>query len=444
MSGIPDAICWHEGMALLPQHFQLQSLRAEALSARHALGAHPWFWGVERLVIDDTRLGSGLVRVSELRAVMPDGLVVELDRERGKDPLLELQLNDHYRLGHSELMIYLAVAPQWRARQLVPWGERLRSLQSESLPDLESGQFPQPLTVLRPHLRLVTRAGLSDSLYLPLLRLDCKGQSFTCLPYQPPSPRLAPDSPISLEINKLCALARHKIDFLTVRLRRLQDDGKLVESAELRRQLSAIWTCLPGVQAALDSGVVHPADLYLQLMNMAGALVSLDLEQGMPTFAPLAYENLLESFQAVLTWLTAKLSNIRVGYSRRDFTLQDRRFSIELLDFESQKQQLVIGVRMPAGVGPQAALEWLKHAVITSESQVDPLIRQRSQGFEVKALERSEQVAYSVGESFRLFSLRAQGERFKPKERLFLFVPMTQSTLTAPMEIVLFDANTQD
>ena len=31
MSLLPDAVCWHEGMQLLPQHFQLQGLRAEAL-----------------------------------------------------------------------------------------------------------------------------------------------------------------------------------------------------------------------------------------------------------------------------------------------------------------------------------------------------------------------------------------------------------------------------
>ncbi|MDU5679065.1 MAG: hypothetical protein E6023_27340, partial [Pseudomonas aeruginosa] len=34
MSVLPDAVCWHEGMQLLPQHFQLQGLRAEALAAR--------------------------------------------------------------------------------------------------------------------------------------------------------------------------------------------------------------------------------------------------------------------------------------------------------------------------------------------------------------------------------------------------------------------------
>ena len=36
MSLLPDAVCWHEGMQLLPQHFQLQGLRAEALGAHLA------------------------------------------------------------------------------------------------------------------------------------------------------------------------------------------------------------------------------------------------------------------------------------------------------------------------------------------------------------------------------------------------------------------------
>lgn len=45
MKVLPDAVCWHEGMQLLPQHFQLQGLRAEVVTALCASAANPWFWG---------------------------------------------------------------------------------------------------------------------------------------------------------------------------------------------------------------------------------------------------------------------------------------------------------------------------------------------------------------------------------------------------------------
>ena len=444
MPGIPDAICWHEGMPLLPQHFQLQALHADAMSARHARGTHPWFWGVNQLKVDPSQLAKGLVRITELQAVMPDGLVVDLDRERDKDPVLQLQLSAQDCLDRSELMIYLAIAPLWRAGQLVPWGERLRSWQADAIPDLESGKFPRAVSVLRPRMRLVTAAGLGDAIGLPLLRLSCEDLSFARLPYHPPSPQLASDAQISLEIAELCTLARQKAEFLAARLRRAQEDGKSSESAELRLQLSAIWAALPSVQAALDSGIAHPASLYFQLVGMTGPLASLDPEQGVTPFKPLRYESLLENFQEVLSWLTAKLSNIRMGYSRRIFQCQDRRFFIELLDKESPEQLLVIGLRMPAGSPAQAAQEWLEQAVIGSQSQLVTLVRQRMRGLRFKALERSEQIAYSVGEAIRLFSVQARGEWFQAPERLFVFVPGSETTLTAPSEIVLFDASTQD
>lgn len=55
MSVLPDAVCWHEGMQLLPQHFQLQGLRAEALAARTGQACNPWFWGVTALELDPRR-----------------------------------------------------------------------------------------------------------------------------------------------------------------------------------------------------------------------------------------------------------------------------------------------------------------------------------------------------------------------------------------------------
>ena len=60
MSLLPDAVCWHEGMQLLPQHFQLQGLRAEALGAHLAQACNPWFWGVSHMEFDPSALSAGV------------------------------------------------------------------------------------------------------------------------------------------------------------------------------------------------------------------------------------------------------------------------------------------------------------------------------------------------------------------------------------------------
>ena len=76
MSTIPAMVCWYEGMAMLPQHFQLQALRNETLCAALTGCANPWFWGVNRLQIDEAALCAGTLRILRLEAIMPDGTPV--------------------------------------------------------------------------------------------------------------------------------------------------------------------------------------------------------------------------------------------------------------------------------------------------------------------------------------------------------------------------------
>jgi type VI secretion system protein ImpJ len=73
---VPPAIQWHEGMLLAPQHFQWQSQRQEALLHYHSAAMNPFHWGVRHLRIDPVLLVDGTLRVLELEAVLPDGLVV--------------------------------------------------------------------------------------------------------------------------------------------------------------------------------------------------------------------------------------------------------------------------------------------------------------------------------------------------------------------------------
>src|SRR5215469_18608130 len=74
---IPEAIQWHEGMLLVPEHFQQMNARLEML-AGYGLSCSPYQWGVRRFEYDANLLASGLVSVTELEAVLPDGLVVNI------------------------------------------------------------------------------------------------------------------------------------------------------------------------------------------------------------------------------------------------------------------------------------------------------------------------------------------------------------------------------
>lgn len=270
MSVLPDAVCWHEGMQLLPQHFQLQGLRAEALAARTGQACNPWFWGVTALELDPSALCAGQVRVLHLEAILPDGLPVSV--QAGVDAPLEFDLETALAAAEGPLLnVHLAVSPLWRAGQLLPLKGRLQSRVGAPLPDLASGEHPEPITVWRASLRLVGDDGKADSVCLPLLRVAKEGGAYVSLPYVPPTPLVLPESPLGRRVQSLCARAREKALFLGGRLRLAQQAGNQDDAVEVRRQLAALWTRLPEVEGLLASRAASPLALHGSLLGLAGA-----------------------------------------------------------------------------------------------------------------------------------------------------------------------------
>ncbi|MBV4477541.1 type VI secretion system baseplate subunit TssK [Pseudomonas botevensis] len=441
MSLLPDAVCWHEGMQLLPQHFQLQGLRAEALVAHAAQACNPWFFGVGHMEFDPSAMSAGVVRVVSLQGTMPDGLPVNL--QAGVGPALELDVGPSIsETDDATVTVYLAISPLWRAGQLLPLKGRLQSLVGEALPDLTSGEFPESITVWRPNPRLCTQLTKADSICLPLLKIRKEGGGFLPLPYTPPTPILLPESPLGRRVAGLCARAREKCLFLGGRLRQAQQAGNQDDALEIRRQLTALWARLPEVEGTLNSRVAHPQTLYGQLLGLAGAWSALDLLAGVPAFAPLDFYELQRGYGQVLDWLETTLELIRAGYRSLPFERGEQGFSIELPD-DQPSQRLVIGLRMPNGASEQAAGDWLRGAIIASAPHIALLSRQRMSGLTHQAMSRSEQVAYSVGDDTRLFVVTAEGTWFDAQLPLVIAAPVARLT-SSPWQVVLFVAQTSE
>src|SRR5690349_6497442 len=111
---IPDAIQWHEGLLLTPQHFQQLSSRHEALVQYGTSLVAPFCWGVRRFKHHAISLPAGKLRVLELEAVMPDGLVVVHGLHgAGRDDILEIDHTAHAEhMGHRVALVHLAVSVQ--------------------------------------------------------------------------------------------------------------------------------------------------------------------------------------------------------------------------------------------------------------------------------------------------------------------------------------------
>ncbi len=457
MDALPDAVCWYEGMQLLPQHFQLQGLRAELLAARFARAGNPWFWGVSELEVDSAALRSGLVRILALDAVMPDGLPVTVRPENGT--ALEMDVTAALaESGTASATVLLAVNPLGRNGRVLPLNGRLFSVVSEdAVPDLASGEHPEQIVVWRPNARLVTEAGREGAVCLPLLRVGREGGGYASLPYMPPTPRILPESPLGRAVADLCARTREKCVFLAGRLRRARQAEQHDDTAEIRRQLAALWVRLPEVESMLNGRTAAPDRLYGLLAGMAGAWCALDPLAGVPSFPPLDFLDLQRGYGEVLHWLDKTLERIRIGYRCLMFEHQEAvagekegaggghgGFSIQLPDTQTPRQQLVVGLHMKAGTERQAANTWLERAIIASQGYIDALARRRMRGVPRAALGDRDQVDYGVGDDVRLFAIEAAGEWFDPAQKLYITVPdwSDRSGSAAPWRVVLFVSDT--
>ncbi|WP_432723272.1 type VI secretion system baseplate subunit TssK [Jeongeupia wiesaeckerbachi] len=435
MNEVPEAICWHEGMQLLPQHFQQQSLRAETLAARHAASAHPWFWGVQSVDIDESALRAGVVRVLALEAVLPDGLLVGFDA--GMRPTLELDVTALVAASpRHTVTVFVAVAPLWRGGRLDPRGSRYLSVHGEAVPDLAGGETPEPLVLWRPDLRLVTDDTRADLVCIPLLRVEQQGGGFAPLAYVPPTPRLLPESPLGRKVAGLCARVREKCVYLAGRVRAAQQSGRDEEVPELSRQLRSLWSRLPEIEAALASRIAHPAQVHLLLAGMAGAVATLDPAAGVPAFRPLEYSELLAGYDELIGWLETALGRVKTSYRTIPFARDAAGFWLDLAD-RPVSASPTLGLRMASGSGEQGAIAWLKQAIIASDSHVATLFRQRMHGLPWQEMDPAAALSYSVPGDMRLVVLDTDSEWFDRGARLRLTGPAGTS-LAAPWEIVLF------
>lgn len=444
MSVRPDVVCWYEGMQLLPQHFQLQGLRAEAMAAHLAQAANPWYWGVTEFRYEPAALVAGKLRVESLEAILPDGMPISIGS--GLDSLVELDFSEAVAASSdSTVTLYLAVNPLWQGQRLRPVEGRWRWVMSEPVPSLDKNLDEERVKLWVPAPRLVTDANKADAICLPLLRVRKDDGGFKALPdFIAPTPQVLPESVLGQRVFRLCAMAREKCNSLGKRLATLQLGVDPATSLELHRQSAALWARLPEVEGALNSRIASPHSLHGLLLGMAGSWSVLDPVKGVPAFSPLDYLDLFRGYDEVLGWLEQSLRGLRLGYRSLRFEQRGNLYEVQLPSREAN-QRLVLGLRMPAGSLEQDAGLWLGRTIVASSAYVADLARQRSPGLTCSAMSIKERVAYGVGEDTRLFVIDALASSncFNPQLPLQIVSPASGETFR-PWQIVLLIADNHE
>lgn len=455
---IPEAIQWHEGMLLGPQHFQQASLRSEELLRFNLQALSPFPWGVRRLRIE---LKEQLFQVRTLEAVLPDGLRVAGEAEEDGSPGLTLDLAPYRtETGTEPLTIHLVVPRREGSLSHL----RYRSVEGPEVPDESTGDNPLSIPRRRPNACLVaTRSstqlsvplaylpGKSASLpvprlpervpdayvSIPLARVKRGETAWTTAPFCPPLLQVTSGSALGELCARLLRRARERALRLDERRRAYEAAGKRAQAAELLPEIRSISSELPALQALLDAGAVHPFPLYVALAGLAGRLASLGADPVPPVFRPYDHTDLYGTFRQVVDFALKMLEEVRVSYTVIPFLHEPGSFDLAL-ESRWAGRRLYVGATVPRGVPVEEVSAWMEESWIGSRNRMASIRQRRVRGAPRRWVKEVPELGLVPGRDVLLFQVEADPEFIEPGQVLQIAHPPEYEGRVRPQSIVLY------
>ncbi len=401
-SEIPNAIQWHEGMLLAPQHFQQSALRQEGLLSYHAATLSPFHWGIRHLEIDGDKLVAGMFWLRRLEAVMPDGLLVHHSEDDAGSDRLEISLDlsahaDEMRRGH--ITVHLAVAASVGNLSSVS-GEMARydSTSGDPIVDANTGHGQLAIPRLRPKLRLMVADEVPKKFKsLPLARVHHRDESFALSSYEPPRLQVPVQSALGQTCQQIAQRLRAKAAFLADRAQSPIIAERQPLLLETKQMVSGLVAALPPFEALLNSGRAHPFSLYLALCSLVGQVASIGHSLVPPLLEPYRHDDLEKSFGAAQEYIFQALEE-GINETYLGIPLQWEEGAYQTYFEESWlERKLILGVRGRQGVPLETTHRWLQQSLIGSESRMTRMRHHRTLGAERKQVDGDSDLVPSRG-----------------------------------------------
>lgn len=424
---LAEAIQWHEGLLLAPQHFQQLAKRHEELLAFHVLAGLPYCWGVRDIEFDSGLLGAGTLRVIGLQAIMPDGLVVSHQPGAAEDPPLELELAPYAgQLEAGELPIYLAVAIGQ---------DRYRSVAGPLVSSEHSESEPIEIPRLLPKLQLM--AGDAPSaryVSFPLAAVKRENGVYKLGSFVPPLVQMTTNSTLWQMCNALASSLREKGVFLakqtSIPSSGVEDRLQFLES---RDRLRSIVVLLPYYEAILGTEGIHPYPLYVALSSLCGPLSLLKAGAVPPAPVPYRHTDLHATFETLIAQANTMLKSVSVTYREVKFRFENGMFALTI-EPGWLGERLMISMR---GQSERALIAWMEGALIGSDAVLGALREKRILGASRARIERADELGLASA-GITLYSIRVDPGLILPNRPLFICNPGESTAAQRPSEIILY------
>ncbi len=438
---IPEAIQWHEGMLLAPQHFQQLSVRQEELLHYRIRAAAPFCWGVHRFKLDPVLLIEGTFRVLELEAVMPDGLVVHHRHPGERD--LEIDLTRYgEELKQKPVAVHLAVPALKLGEESAVRGAlpRYDSVEGSPIPDVNTGESELAIPRLRPRISLlVTDTPPQKYTTFPLAKVAYRNEAYGVTDFIPPATRVAQRSELWEICTAVAQRLREKAVFLAEKVSAPNSALRGPMILDTKLLIQSLVSGLPQFEAVLNTGVSHPYSVYLSLCNLVGHIAAVGSALVPPALDAYNHNDLRRTFQQAAGYISRMIDEgILESHTAVPFDFAKGIFSLRI-DPEWMAPSLIVGLRAKAGVTDKEVEKWMSESLIGSAPVIESLKSKRILGAEREKIEGDDQLVPARGVS--LFRLAATPEFIVPDKPLVIFNTSDPKGKTRPTEITLYVKN---
>lgn len=436
-----NPVQWHEGLLLYPQHFQQMRREFQELGLCYLSMGTPYYWGVRSVAVDEGAFATGLLRLKNLLAIMPDGSVVR--HEEGSTQSIELQLKDHQEaLDQGPLMIHLAVVRHNPEAPSVGGDfPRYESLEGTPLADENTGEsaVPVPRLALKPLLIAGDQVPVRYASF-PLFKIKSQDGGYAFEEFIPPAIDTRASGKVGQLVDRVVKSVRKYSALLSDRLQApmTQDLAPVLE--QYKKNYDTLVSRLLELEALAQVQVMHPFQLYKELCGVAGAFCSFSRGHMPPIFSPYDHNNLKKTFNPVVGFIDQMLEFVKSTSSAFAFRLEDRIFKNILKPDWIDHDQFVLGVTLPSGSNAQAMTNWIREAVIVSSSMAQKAIERRVLGAGRTIVEQVPELGLTMTRGKLLLRVQAQSEYIKSGEDLFVF-NMSEAEGTRPAEVVIYTAS---
>jgi type VI secretion system protein ImpJ len=324
-------VVWSEGMLVSPQHMQQQDLYHERLLDERIAALSPYRWGVVSVEIDAGGLGADQLRVTKFVGILPDGLYVAFDASDPECPPAR-PIGAHFPPAQAACEVYLGAAKE---REGVPSvatdasaagsastkeaRARFRA-SNRSVADLTGNAANMSMSFAQRNVTLLFGNEARDdydAMKIAEIVRDGSGALLVNEAYIPPALRIDSSPFLMGGVRRLLALMVSKQRQLAGD--RNQRDGSNIafNAGDVTKflQLSTINTAIPLLAYGASNGEISPMQLYLVLIQTAGALATFSPDVEPWTFPVLSHIDLRGTFEELFARVTALLRTTVVeGY----------------------------------------------------------------------------------------------------------------------------------